>query len=112
MPSFNHEAPIAVLKENPELLFKLLANRKWMEKLMDPQTLERLIELGKQRILEEAKAEGLASAIFQIATTRDLMLSDLQKTKIASCVDLVVLQNWLSNSLTANTADEIFAGGD
>ncbi|MFF3937747.1 hypothetical protein [Streptomyces phaeofaciens] len=57
----------------------------------------------------EGRAEGRAEDILRILDRRGVEVSEAVRERITSCADLEVLGTWLDRSLTATSAEELFA---
>ncbi|MFJ6657651.1 hypothetical protein ACIQNG_14945 [Streptomyces sp. NPDC091377] len=74
---------------------------------------------GSGTVVEEAwlagRAEGMAKGragdILHILGVRGIDVSDADRERITSCVDLEVLGEWFDRSLSVTSAEELFAEG-
>ncbi|MFF5983785.1 hypothetical protein ACFY78_33595 [Streptomyces olindensis] len=57
----------------------------------------------------EGKAEGKAESILSVLEKRGIDISPDTRHRITSCTDLDTLTTWFDRSLTAGTAEELFA---
>ncbi|MFD9001877.1 hypothetical protein ACFV0T_13030 [Streptomyces sp. NPDC059582] len=64
-----------------------------------------------QRLRAEGRAEGRAEDILLILTTRGIEVPEHVRERIAECTDLDTLRSWLTNALTAETAEDLFTEG-
>ena len=65
-----------------------------------------------EQLREEVRAEtrvALRAAITRVLGARTLSLSELGRTRLASCVDVATLTLWLERAATATTEAEVFA---
>jgi hypothetical protein len=65
---------------------------------------EQLIEQGRA----EGRAEGLRDALTRVLAARKLRVSELGRTRLASCADVATLSVWLERAVTAATEAEVF----
>lgn len=63
---------------------------------------------GRDEGRDEGIAQGQASAILLILEQRGIRVPDAARERITSCGDLGLLRTWLTRSLTAMSAAEIF----
>ncbi|MFD8426439.1 hypothetical protein ACFV1R_02360 [Streptomyces coelicoflavus] len=68
---------------------------------------------GSSSIVEEAwlagRAKGKAEDILRILEMRGVQVSDSVRERVTECTDLDVLGTWLTRSLSATRAEELFA---
>ncbi|MGX5214035.1 hypothetical protein ACWKT3_36005 [Streptomyces violaceus] len=68
---------------------------------------------GKGTLFEETylegKAEGKSEAILRVLEKRGIHLPEDTRDRITSCTDLGTLTLWFDRSLTAGTAEDLFA---
>ncbi|MGC2997723.1 hypothetical protein ACPF8X_04760 [Streptomyces sp. G35A] len=57
----------------------------------------------------EGKAESKAEDILRVLSVRGLTISDDDRARITTCTDLDTLTTWFDRSLTATTAEDLFA---
>jgi predicted transposase/invertase (TIGR01784 family) len=94
--------------------------RGMLEQIAGPQgredvvnAAEQLIAEGLERGLERGRAqgqvEGRRSSLFDMIAARGLRLSELGRTRIASCSDPETLTRWIVRAATASTEADVFA---
>jgi hypothetical protein len=57
----------------------------------------------------KGKAEGEATAVITVLTTRGLKVSKDVRERIQSCTDLAQLTEWVKRAVTVGRADDLFA---
>ncbi|MEU6471478.1 hypothetical protein ABZ927_07000 [Streptomyces massasporeus] len=57
----------------------------------------------------EGKAEGKAEAILRVMEKRGIPVPEAVRDRITTCTDLDTLTLWFDRSLTATTAEDLFA---
>jgi hypothetical protein len=70
---------------------------------MLPESYELQSESGKRY------AAGQAAAILTVLEARELSVTEEQRNRILSCVNLTSLDRWLRRAATASSGDELFA---
>jgi len=91
------------------------AHRVTFRNLLQRQGYQDLDEVrteGRDEGREEGREEGrtaLRNGIVNLLEGRGLELSDANRTSLADCRELDVLQLWLTRAATAATPDEVFA---
>jgi hypothetical protein len=71
--------------------------------------------LFEEKYLEgktEGRAESRAEDILRVLSVRGLTVSDDDRARITTCTDLDTLMTWFDRSLTATTAEDLFAEAD
>ncbi|GHD18857.1 hypothetical protein GCM10010313_49330 [Streptomyces violarus] len=66
---------------------------------------------GKAEGKVEGKAEGKAESILSVLEKRGIDISEATRSRITSCSDLDTLTLWFDRSLTATSAENLFATG-
>ncbi len=56
------------------------------------------------------EAKGLREAVARVLAARKLALSELGRTRLASCSDVATLTAWLERAVTAASEAEVFEG--
>ncbi|MGV9943452.1 hypothetical protein [Streptomyces sp. NPDC003401] len=64
---------------------------------------------GKAEGLTEGKAEDRASLVLRVLDKRGVDVPEDTRERITSCTDLDTLTLWFDRSLTATTAEDLFA---
>ncbi len=91
------------------LAFMNEAARSILEALMANGTYQYQSDFAK-RYVAEGEAKGLREAVTHVLATRKLALSELGRTRLASCSDVATLTAWLARAVTAASEAEVFAG--
>jgi len=73
---------------------------------------KRYVAQGRAEGRAEGEAKGLREAVTHVLAARKLALSELGRTRLASCTDVVVLTAWLERAATAASEAEVFAGSE
>lgn len=63
-------------------------------------------EARKQGIAE-GEARGRATAVLTVLAARQIVVSEDQRARIALCVDLALLEQWLERAATVKDASEL-----
>jgi predicted transposase/invertase (TIGR01784 family) len=71
-----------------------------------------LIEHGRAEGERRGEQRGLRAAIAAALSARGLPISEVGRARVASCVDVETLTQWLSRAVTAGSEAEIFGGSD
>jgi hypothetical protein len=58
--------------------------------------------------LQKNVATTKAAAVVAVLEAREISLSDEQRARILTCVDIKLLDQWLRRAATRGTADELF----
>lgn len=53
-------------------------------------------------------ARGMAQALLSVLQRRGLEATEDQRTRIAACTDLAVLERWIDRALDAQSIDDLF----
>ncbi|MFD8450636.1 hypothetical protein [Streptomyces coelicoflavus] len=64
---------------------------------------------GRAEAKAKGRAEGRAETILRVLEVRGVETPDSVHERVASCTDLDVLGTWLTRSLSATRAEELFA---
>jgi hypothetical protein len=56
----------------------------------------------------QLRAEGRAEAVLIALDKRGVAISDEQRARVAGCIDLDQLDEWLGRAVTATSASEVF----
>ena len=67
---------------------------------------QRLIEKGRV----EGRAEGRAEALLAVLRARGFQVSQAAQKRVESCMDVVVLEQWLVRAATVDSLDAVFDG--
>ena len=97
------------------LAFVNEAARGILEALMANGTYQYQSDFAKRYVAQgraEGEAKGLREAVTHVLAARKLALSELGRTRLASCTDVVVLTAWLERAATAASEAEVFAGSE
>jgi hypothetical protein len=84
------------------------ATRAALEDIMSAGHYEYQSEFAK-RYFAEGKAEGKAEGVLRVLAARGIAISEVQKRRVTECTDLRRLDQWLERSVTADSAEAIFA---
>ena len=72
-----------------------------------PQGAEDIVNAA-QELIEQGRAEGLRDALTHVLAARKLPVSELGRTRLASCNDMATLSVWLERAATAVSEAEVF----
>ncbi|WP_338774148.1 hypothetical protein V7968_21420 [Nocardia vulneris] len=64
---------------------------------------------GEARGLIKGQAEGRAECIVRMLDRRGIPLSDMDRNRILTCLNIEVLDRWFDRSISATTAEEVLA---
>ncbi|TPQ22046.1 hypothetical protein [Streptomyces sporangiiformans] len=73
------------------------------------ETSQRLRAEGRAEGRTEGRVESHAEDILLVPGERGIDVPDDVRARITSCTDLETLRGWLKRSLTAGTAEDLFA---
>jgi predicted transposase/invertase (TIGR01784 family) len=90
--------------------------RSMLLEVAGPEGQEDVVNAGEQ-LIAQGRAQGLRAAadtvreaLLKALSARGIALSELARTRVASCADVATLTTWLSRAVTASTESAIFAG--
>jgi hypothetical protein len=64
---------------------------------------------GRGTLFEETYLEGKAESVISVLEKRGVPIPQAARDRITSCTDLDTLTLWFDRSLTATTAEDLFA---
>lgn len=73
-----------------------------------PRIQRRSLKVDVVEIEREGKREGLSQAVLRVLAARGLRVTKAQKSEIAACEDLSLLETWLDRAATVSSAKELF----
>jgi hypothetical protein len=115
MVSSPHEASHRIFQERPELLEIGLgdspAGETW-KVLMTVGTYFPGRGTYREKAFQEGEAKGSVKAILRTFDHREVPLTDADRTRIAECTDLGVLDRWLDLAFTVTDVRELWATED
>ena len=68
------------------------------------------LEQGRADGLERGRADGVREAILRVIAARSLPLTAPGQARLAACMDMETLTEWLQRAVTAASEAEVFAG--
>ena len=66
------------------------------------------LEQGRAQGLEQGRAQGEARAVVRFLEARGLAVSEAQRERILSTLDLELLETWIHRAATVATVDALF----
>jgi hypothetical protein len=85
-----------------------LAVNLWRQLMLTDPRYADLVELFREKLREEARAQGHADGVLRILDKRGIDVPEDVRGRVTSCTDEATIDAWYDRALTATTAEDLF----